>query len=307
MRHPEQISVPTMIESVVETRPDKVALFFDDRPLTYAQLLQRSWAMANSLHELGLRPGDTVASLMDNCEEHAYLFMAASYAGLLEVAINTSFRGPFLSHQLRVARSRVILADTGLVPAILAVADELPDLECIVIRGGGCEVEPGRLRRMGTNDLLRGPNTRPAGHTPRWTDPCSVQFTSGTTGPSKGAVLSQNYMLTWARQFTRAWCGSENDVFLSTTPMFHMAAKGVGVLGALYRGASCAVDSRFSVSNFWNRVHHYDAVSTVLLGPMLTHVWNLPENERDRNNPLRNVIGSPIPPHLASASSACTA
>jgi crotonobetaine/carnitine-CoA ligase len=296
---PDRISLVEMLEAVTESRADKVALWFDDEPVTYQQLVERSRTVANALVDLGVKPGDTVASLMHNCPEHIYLLFAVSYLGALEVPVNTTFRGQFLDHQLRTAATRVVLADADLAPHVGEVAGGLPDLECLLVRGEASGLEPlGSIRTGSTADLLLADSTRPAVHTSRWNDACTVQFTSGTTGPSKGAVLSQNFMVNWARQFSSGWCRDEEDTFLATTPLFHMAAKGVGVLGALYRGANCAVDSRFSVSNFWERVEHYRAASTILLGPMLMMLWNLPRRESDRDVPVRAPVAAPIPANL---------
>jgi crotonobetaine/carnitine-CoA ligase len=299
MEFRERISLVEMLETVADSRADKVALWFDDEPITYQQLVERSRAVANGLLNLGVKPGDTVASLMQNCPEHVYLLFAASYIGALEVPVNTTFRGHFLDHQLRTASTRVVLADADLAPHVAEVADGLPDLECVLIRGeaNGLEV-PDPIRIGSTADLLLPDSRRPTQHEPRWDDACTVQFTSGTTGPSKGAVLSQNFMVNWARQFSSGWCRDEEDTFFATTPLFHMAAKGVGVLGAISRGASCAVDSRFSVSNFWDRIEKYQAASTILLGPMLMMLWNLPRRESDRDVPVRAPVAAPIPPDL---------
>ncbi|MEW6473527.1 MAG: AMP-binding protein [Actinomycetota bacterium] len=299
MDHPERISLVEMLERAAEAAPDKIALWFDDEPVTYQQLVDRSRAVANMLAELGVKPGDTVASLMQNCAEHVYLLFAVAYLGALEVPINTTFRGYFLSHQLRTAKSSIVLADADLAQHVAQVAPDLPDLSRIMVRGDANGLDlPASVEVGRTGDLLGGERRRPKHYEPRWNDPCTIQFTSGTTGPSKGAVLSQNFMINWARQFSAGWFRSPQDTFYAATPLFHMAAKGVGVLGAIYRGASCAVDSRFSVSSFWDRVEKYEAVSTILLGPMLMMLWNLPSRESDRDVPLRAPVAAPIPPDL---------
>src|SRR5258705_76366 len=75
-------------------------------------------------------------------------------------------------------------------------------------------------------------------------DPSSIVYTSGTTGPSKGAVMSQGYMVHLGRQLSACWYREPDDVFYACTPLFHLASKGCGVLGSIVRGATCVLDQR---------------------------------------------------------------
>lgn len=297
MEHPYETSLVQMLETVTERWPDRVALWVDDEPITYTELWTRSLSYANALTELGIGKGDVVATQMANCAEHIYLIFGVAHIGAIEAAINTTFRGLFLSHQLNLIRSRLVLVDEELAPQVLAVAAECPTLERLLVRGRHTEVPPsGGLVIGSTDELLRGAPTAPA-YRPRWDDPCTIQFTSGTTGPSKAALLTQGYAVNWARQFSKLWYRSPEDNFLVVTPLFHLAAKGNGVLAALFHGCGAVVDSRFSVTTFWDRVQKYGAVSTTLIGAMITMLWQ----RRDASPAqvaLRNPIGVPIPPDL---------
>ena len=293
-------SLVDVLESVAEKWAGQVAIWFDDVPITYRELLQRSRSMANVLHDLGVRTGNTVATLTENCPEQIYLTFAAAYLGAMEVPINAAYRGSFLSHIVRTARCQVVLTDTKRAALLAEIAAEVPELRRLLVQGhfsgdaSRFEVDPASV-------LAEGGDDRPAWHTASWTDPVSILFTSGTTGPSKGAVLTQNYLVNWARQYSGYWYESPDDAFLTTTPLFHMAAKGNGVLAAIYRGASCVVDSRFSVSNFWNRVHRHNVVCTTLIGGMTMMLWNQPETDQERDSPLRTLIAVPVAAELLRA------
>ena len=103
---------------------------------------------------------------MSNCAEHLYLLFGAAYIGAIEASINTTFRGHFLSHQLRLARSRLVLADADLAPQVFAVAGECPDLATVLIRGELAGPPPAGLRLGSVASLLEGgicvPPYRPA-------------------------------------------------------------------------------------------------------------------------------------------------
>jgi crotonobetaine/carnitine-CoA ligase len=296
MEHPYECTLVQMIETVCDRAPQRVALWVDDEPVTYQQLVTRSRAYANALTDLGIGRGDVVSTLMSNCAEHLYLLFGAAYIGAIEASINTTFRGHFLSHQLRLARSRLVLADADLAPQVFAVAGECPDLATVLIRGQLADPPPAGLRLGSVPSLLEGDTSVPP-YRPAWDDPCTIQFTSGTSGPSKAALLTQSYMVNWGRQFSKFWYQSPEDNFLVITPLFHMAAKGNGVLAALYHGCGAVVDSRFSVTTFWDRVQKYRCVSTTLIGAMITMLWQR-RHEAPAEVALRNPIVVPIPPTL---------
>jgi crotonobetaine/carnitine-CoA ligase len=126
-------------------------------------------------------------------------------------------------------------------------------------------------------------------------------YTSGTTGPSKGAVMTQNYMVHLGNQLSSCWYREPDDVIYACTPLFHLASKGCGVLGAIVRGATCVLDQRFSVTHFWDRTRQYQARGTFLIGGMLMMLWNQPEDPSDADVPIRTVLGAPIPAALQPA------
>jgi carnitine-CoA ligase len=294
-----------VLEDGAERHADKVAVYFGDQPVTYGQLLERSRAAANRLTDLGVGPGDTVALLMENCEEQITTLFATAAIGAVEVAVNTAYRGEFLRHQLRNAGAAVVLVDRELAGSVLDVSADLPDLRTLLVRsegGNGSLPEHPSLEVRPVATLLEGPgDTIKSDYVPRPEDPSSIVYTSGTTGPSKGALMTQAYMVHLGRQLSNCWYRQPDDVFYACTPLFHLASKGCGVLGSIVRGATCVLDERFSVSTFWDRTRHYQARGTFLIGGMLMMLWNRPEDATDADVPVRTVLGAPIPAALQPA------
>src|SRR5687768_4553753 len=128
-----------VLEDRAERHADKVAVSFGDQPVTYGQLLERSRAAANRLIDLGVGRGDTVALLMENCEEQITTLFATAAIGAVEVAVNTAYRGEFLRHQLHNAGAAVVIVDSSLAGSVLDVSADLPDLRTLLVRtdGGG--------------------------------------------------------------------------------------------------------------------------------------------------------------------------
>jgi crotonobetaine/carnitine-CoA ligase len=292
----------TALERQADRHSDKVAVYFGDDPVTYGQLLDRSRAAANRLLDLGVGPGDTVGLLMENCEEQITTLFATAAIGAVEVSVNTAYRGEFLRHQLANAGAAVVLVDHELAPSVLAVSGELPALRTLLVRGAELADAPPSLDVLPVTTLLEGsPDSVKTDHVVRPEDPSSIVYTSGTTGPSKGAVMTQNYMVHLGNQLSSCWYREPDDVIYACTPLFHLASKGCGVLGAVVRGATCVLDQRFSVTGFWDRTRQYQARGTFLIGGMLMMLWNQPEDPSDADVPIRTVLGAPIPAALQPA------
>src|ERR1700754_3250321 len=100
---------------------DKVAITAEGQHVTYGELLSRATGFANGLHELGVRPGEVVATLAENSLELLDFGFGAELLGAVDAMINTSYRGDFLTHQLRDCGAKALLVD----PQLLEVAESV--------------------------------------------------------------------------------------------------------------------------------------------------------------------------------------
>jgi carnitine-CoA ligase len=289
----ESRTLTGMLLHQAERSADKVALTIVGEDLTYADLVDRSNAMARGLQSLGIGRGDVVAVLAENCADQVVIQFATARLRAVEVMLNTAYRGAFLSHQLRMSGARVIVVDEPLVQTVLDVVAELPELEHIVVRGGSDVSAPSGLTVTGMTSL-RDNDVAPLSLVdPEWTDPSTITFTSGTTGPSKGATMTQNYMCNFAEIEAQIWYRTPEDTFYSCGPLFHLAAKGIAVLGAMRRGVRCVQDERLSVSTFWDRIREENCNATLMLGSVAMLLWT---REPSTAEGVDTVVGVPAPP-----------
>lgn len=297
---------PQTLTGVLERRtaeaPDRVALTMQGRHVSYADLAARANAYARGLRGLGIGRGDVVAMLCENCLPQVYVQFATARLGAVEVMLNTALRGSFLSHQLRDSGARVAIVERALLPNVLAVLDEVPALEALVLLDDAPweEARPARAVAIHPLSVLEAQSEDAlAGIEPgRWTEPCSIVYTSGTTGLSKGVQLSHNYLCLFAELESRIWYRAPDDVFYSTGPLFHLGGKGIGVLGAIYRGVRCVQEQRFSASAFWRRIREENATATLMLGSVAMLLWG---REPSPDEGIRTVVGIPIPARLHEA------
>jgi crotonobetaine/carnitine-CoA ligase len=295
-----RLTIPAGLLRQVEAVPDKVAVRFPAEDVTYEQMWRRSVAVANGLRELGVERGDSVAVLMRNSADQLFTWFATALLGAVYVPINTAYKGSYLRHPLDVATARVLVVDEHLVEPALAVAPETASLRHVVIRGNGVDglgpspvpVHPFAALTAAESDRLLTDTT------PAWNDPNAVLFTAGTTGPSKGGLMTQNYLVRAAQQFLAARDGRPDDVYYNPLPLFHANAMLLGALGPLLSGATAAFEENFSVSQFWDRVRHFGATQLSILGPLMLMLWKQEPRPDDADNPVRVMVAVPIPAEL---------
>jgi crotonobetaine/carnitine-CoA ligase len=284
---------------VLET-PDKVFLRFDHEPLTFAETQRRCRSAANQLLGLGVRPGDTVALLTLSCPEWISVWLACAQIGAISMPINVMFRGEFLRHQLNDSGATVLLLDPTFYPQVAEIAADLTCLETIILRGnppvGG--PLPG-VRTVNAAMLADGPTDAVhAGRPIPWNEMACLFYTSGTTGPSKGALLTQQYLCVAAHALNDAYGMGSSDIVYSAMPLFHLGGAYAVIVASLVAGRTAVLDSAFSPSKCWDRVRKHGATVFLGVGPMITMLHGLPPDPRDADLPIRLLVAAPVPADL---------
>lgn len=300
----EALTIPAVLDAQAAERPEQPLLFVDDRPLTYADLQRGSVAAANVLADLGVTCGDRVALFMGTSAEWVTLWFGISRLGAAAVPVNTAFRGEFLARQLADAGPAVVAVDAALEDRVAGVAGEVPSLRTLLVcpdgSGASSASASGPLNRVST-DLVGTADGRAlgpgVGAGSAWNRPAAIFYTSGTTGPSKGALASHHYLLSAAATMVDLWRLEPGEVVYAPLPLFHLSAVG-SVLGPMLAGGTGVLERAFSVHATWDQVRRYGAAGIALAGAMVTMLWNLPPDERDAELPLRFLSAAPVPKEL---------
>lgn len=166
-----------------------------------AAMLDVSWRLANGLRWLGVSRSDRVAMLLPNCFELVATWFALSNLGAIEVPTNPGLKGDLLCHNLNNCGAEVLVADAGALTELARVQEHLPDVRTLVLVGA----DPGDARAAGVKigrivrfeECLATPSA-PDLATIHYSDPMAILYTSGTTGPAKGALMSHHHCYSWA-------------------------------------------------------------------------------------------------------------
>jgi fatty-acyl-CoA synthase len=209
------------IRSSARRTPDRVAIDYLGREVTYAELDRRSDALAAELLDRGMRRGDRVATLTGNSPEHVMVFFACAKAGFMLLPLSWRLAAPELRYQLDDAE-----------PAVFLVEDEYATLadatgrtfEPLAPPDGS--TEPVRLEAADDDGLL-------------------LVYTSGTTGRPKGAVLTHANCFWTNLSFDLATCLTGDDVALQVLPQFHCGGWNVQPLLSWWKGGKVVLERSF--------------------------------------------------------------
>lgn len=273
------------IRHTARRRADQVALEVVGREKTYAAVDRDSDRVAAGLHALGLRAGDRVVVMMRNSLENIDVWFALCKSGVVEVPVNTAARGFQLRYLLEQSRAVAVVCDAEFAERIAEAAEGLTDLRHVVVHGDGGEVALSSL-------YLEDEPPRPALDR---TDPAVILYTSGTTGPSKGVVLSHEANLNLARHTTWLMGYTPDDRLYTAFPLFHINAKYTSVLAAMEAGGMLVMEDRFSASRFWDTCRDKRVTAFNYQGALLMMLFKQPERPDDADNPVRAGFGAPCP------------
>ena len=284
--------------------PDAAYLDVCGVTVTAGEVATTAGRLSAGLAGLGVGPGDRVATLLENSVEAALAWWGIVHAGAVAVPVNTAYKGEYLRHQLADSGAKVLVVAADLVERAEKVVPRLDGLAHVVVVGSGSGSGSAfRVEGAGTHaweELLASEPGPPADVRPG--DLATFVYTGGTTGPSKGCMLSHNYHEALARQIGICWERTADDVVWTPLPLFHFNAIVTAVLGPLAYGGRAAIYRRFSVSNFWPEMNRTGATVTSTLGTMaylLAHDVDRPEMPRsgapEANTSLRLVGAAPLP------------
>src|SRR4051794_26083749 len=288
-------TVIDLLTNRLESDPEGEYLDVVGTKLTAADVADVGGRIARLLAELGVGGGDRVATLVENSAEGLLAWWGTLLAGAIAVPINTAYKGEYLRHQLADSGSRVLLVEPSLRDRAERVESQVESLDHVVVLG-----DDAWRDRLGSAVPATPADVRPS-------DLGTFIYTGGTTGPSKGCMLSHRYHEALSRQIGVCWRRTADDVVWTPLPLFHFNAIVTAVLGPLIYGGRAAIEHRFSVSRFWPEMNRTGATVTSTLGTMaylLAHDVDRPEMPNsgapEANTSLRLIGAAPLPVEIDS-------
>jgi crotonobetaine/carnitine-CoA ligase len=295
---------------------DRPFLLHAGRAVTYAELDEMTSRYANGFASIGVSKGDHVAIMMPNCPEFLYALWGLGKLGAVAVPLNTAAKGELLRYFLDQSDSTVLCVAQPLLGRVAPVLAGAPAVRQVLVHADG----PGGAGRPGDADgpsdadrlppgctasdlaefnRARGGPVRPSEPVTA-SDPHLILYTSGTTGPSKGAVCPHSQGLGVGRQMASINGYRPDDILYTCLPVFHANALWYTVYAALWAEASVALYPHFSASRFWGQIRESRATVFNCLGAMANIIWQLPPSPRDRDHAVRICMMVPTSRELSA-------
>jgi len=264
---PEQInldgyrSIVDLLEQSCEKFKDRMAYHNMGAELTYAELDYLTRNFAASLQNMGLQQGDRIALMMPNILQYPVALFGALRAGLVIVNTNPMYTARELRHQLVDAGVKAIVVVENFASVLESVRDDVP-LEHIITTGVGDLLNfpksllvnfvlrhvkkaipawklPGSEKFQDVLDKGKKLPLKPVNIT--FEDIAFLQYTGGTTGVAKGAMLTHRNIVANLLQ-ARAWLaqieGETHETIITALPLYHIFALTANCLTFLYLGGS---------------------------------------------------------------------
>ena len=328
MTYPK-ITLPQLLGQTAAKSPDHPALLYFGAKISYAQLQDHVDHLAAGLQALGLKPGDRVALLMPNCPQFVISFFGAMRAGAIVTATSAMYTAREVTHQWNDAGATVVIADRRLYPVIKAALPQLTSVRHIILTGMRqyyprplqqlCAVlESSRSENL-SNSTKSSPAPAVQSKSPmlhEWqallsvalaphpsgltsSDIACLQYTGGTTGTSKGAMLTHANLVTNAYQASKLLTinGNGQEVMVAALPMFHIFAMTCVMISSIEIGGTVVILPRFELRAALNAIRKYRPTMFHGVPTMYVAFNSVPGVERYGFNSLRMCMsgGAALP------------
>lgn len=249
-----------------ELNPEKTAILFEDREISYSTLDARACAVCCWLQSAGIEKGDRVAVMLDNRPEFIELYLACARLGAIFVPINFRLTGRELEYILKNSRPRLFLFGDSFSPVVetLQLKTFLPPVMTASV--GGDSSENADFEYFSETARFHGQKpliTRSIGPSDP-EEPHVIMYTSGTTGQPKGAVLSHRKTFFNCLNAEIFFKLNVDDILLIILPLFHSGGLFIQASPTLYKGATMIIHSRFDPAHTYHDIERYKV--TKLLG-----------------------------------------
>ncbi|TBN42684.1 malonyl-CoA synthase [Paracoccus subflavus] len=241
--------------------------------LLYGDLVERSGRMANALVALGVAPGDRVAAQVEKSPEVIVLYLATVRAGAVFLPLNTAYTSAEMDYFVADAQPAVLVCDPVRVDGLSDAAG----------RAGTRIVTLDAAGQGSLTDLAAGAPADFATVPREAEDLAALLYTSGTTGRSKGAMLTHGNLVSNAAALREAWHYGASDVLIHALPIFHTHGLFVASNVTLFSGASMILLPRFDPDCILALMDR----ATVLMGVPTFYTRLLGDDRLDRNRAAR--------------------
>ncbi len=300
---PEDIdNLPLRLAATAKKCPNKAAIVFEGRSITWGELDQRVSQVAQALRDRGVTFGDTVSLMMDNRIEFIENMFGIMRAGAAVSLINTNLHGTQLVHCISTTNAKALILGSEHSDAVADIKGEC-ELEegsdFLVVADADAPATPNWGVDFTQETTDAGPIAEAQIPPLRQQDPALYIFTSGTTGLPKAAIQKQSRQTLFCELGQRVGLKMvQSDTLYICLPLYHATGLCIGFLGAMNVGATVVLKRKFSASQFLNDIREHNCNSFIYIGELCRYLLAQPVKPDDSNNPLKKMTGNGLRPDI---------
>ena len=279
------------VQRAATIRGREPATQMGDRLRNWSEFRARTARLAAGLASLGVSEGDRVAMLALNSDRYLEWFFAVPWAGGVFVPVNTRLAAPEIAYWLNDSGSTVLFIDDDFLPMLERLRQNCPQLATVIYVGDGDA--PSGLRHF---EALIETSSEMAPADRKGEDLAGIFYTGGTTGVSKGVMLSHRNLLMNALFVVPALGFSDQTNWLHGAPMFHMA-DGTASFGVTMAAGSHSFIPKFEVEAALAAIARHRVTASVFVPTMVNMIVNHPAVDDYDLSTLKTVLygASPMP------------
>ena len=242
-----------------------------------------------------------VALMLENSIDYLATTYALKKLGPIEVSINRTFRGVSLARTIKLTKTPILITSPPHFEALAAIADQLEELKTIIVTAGETQARAifPTLEVITFHSLLSDNDTHFESTGIKGIgsdlDTASIMFTSGTTGLSKGCVLSHRYAIRTATNLIDPFRITSDDVIYSPYPLSHIGPAYYDILPTMMTGGRVILRDGFSVSKFWPEIAQFEATWFLMLGSVQQLLWAAPSQPIEKQHKVSRCWATPAP------------
>ncbi|HOP63273.1 MAG TPA: long-chain fatty acid--CoA ligase [Spirochaetota bacterium] len=297
-----RITIKELFISHAETNPEKPYLIFNDIQISYKAANSMARRFANSLADKGVRKGDRIALMMPNIPQYPVTLMAVYKMGAIAVPTNPLYTVPELTHQFKDSGAETVVVMAAFAEKVIAILREgkTSVKRVVIVQIPGNKIEfPEDSAILDFDQCVgSGKDEEPAVEI-GYEDVVLLQYTGGTTGLSKGCMLTNSNMISMIQQ-TGMWHAvavpPEEMKTLATIPLYHVFGMNCNINLCLYGGGTMVLVAQPAPDNILAAINRSKPNCWAAVPAMIQGVANHPDITKSEIKSMEGITsgGSPL-------------
>ncbi|RYF33581.1 MAG: AMP-dependent synthetase [Comamonadaceae bacterium] len=289
-----------------QQQPEKAAIVWYGRKISYAELDRLSDAFAETLHAIGVGKGDRVALFLQNCPQYVVAHFGIQKLGAIVSPCSPMFKAHEFAYQVGDLGAKAIVAADHLVPIVLSVRDRvdvsnvysvrysdfLPATPTVRVPDEVAARRPVPAEVIDFQAAIASASPKPPRPELSMDDVALMTYTSGTTGMPKGAMLSYRNALYKTAVGAEMFRIRNEDTMLAVAPVYHIAGMICGVTLLAYTGATIVLLNRMDPLAVLQSIEQSHVTWWYAMAPMLVATMNEPGADQFDLSSLETTMGT---------------